>query len=144
MVGPDAPDRKTVLGKPPAAAINDRALDLPALSLAWSPDGRYLAVPVFHQSLGLQIVRADTGRVLKEIPDAYFPSWSPDSTKLAFVRGTDIQSLHCLDTNYGESNRADDVGHVVQPPVWSRDRRSVMVIVRRKGRQTIDRIGMVS
>jgi len=144
IVVQDAPDRKHVLVKQPAAAINDRALDLPALSLAWSPDGRYLAVPVFHQSLGLQIVRADTGRMLKEISDAYFPSWSPDSTKLAFVRGTDRQSLHCLDTNYGESNHADDIGHVVQAPVWSRDRRSVMVVVRRKGRQTIDRVGMVS
>jgi len=60
------------------------------------------------------------------------------------VRGNERQSLHCLDTNYGETNREDDIGQVVQPPVWARDKRSVMVVVRRKGRQTIDRIGLVS
>ncbi len=47
------------------------------------------------------ILRVDDGRILKEVPDAFLPSWSPDGTKLAFLRGGESQSLHYLDTNFG-------------------------------------------
>ncbi len=45
-------------------------VDPPALAkrtLAWSPDGRYLAVPASANSSELLVVRADTGMVLKTI-----------------------------------------------------------------------------
>jgi hypothetical protein len=131
----DSPDSKRIVSKQTQVETGLRPDDLPGLTLAWSSDGRYLAVPLFQQTMGIAIIRADDGRVLKEVPDAHLPTWSPDGTKLAFLRGGDLQSLHYLDTNFGTPRHLADIGQACQPPVWSRDRRSVMVVSRRKGRR---------
>src|SRR4051794_14164690 len=74
----EGPGRQRVLFGRPYSELDSKAGDLPALAPSWSPDGRYLAVPLFQQTLGLAIVRADNGRILKVINDAYWPAWSPD------------------------------------------------------------------
>lgn len=137
VVVQDAPDRKRVILSVPPADYHARVADLPALTLAWSPDGRYLAIPWYQQpgSLGLAIIRADNGRILKEVADAYLPSWAPDGTRLAFVRGGASQSLHVLDTTFGPSRQLADVGQVGQAPFWSRDKHWVMVVARRASRR---------
>ncbi len=127
----EAPDRKRVLLARPVDEFHARATDLPGLALAWSPDGRYLAVPVVQQTLSLGIIRADNGRLLKVIEDAYLPAWSPDGTKLAFVQGSDTESLHYIDQNFGPPRHLADIGQTSQAPVWYRDSRSVAVLARR-------------
>ena len=97
----EAPDRKRVVLARPVDEFHARATDLPGLGLAWSPDGRFLAVPLFQQTLSLGIIRADNGRLHKVIEDAYLPAWSPDGTKLAFVQGSDAESLHYIDRDFG-------------------------------------------
>jgi hypothetical protein len=135
VVVQDSPQSKRIVSKQTQHETGLRPDDVPGLTLAWSSDGRYLAIPLFQQTLGIAIVRADDGRVLKEVPDAFLPAWSPDGTKLAFLRGGDVQSLHYLDTNFGMPRHLADVGQASQPPVWSRDKRSVTVVSRRKGRR---------
>ena len=127
----EAPDRKRVVLARPVNEFHARATELPGLGLAWSPDGRYLAVPLFQQTLCLGIIRADNGRVLKVIEDAYLPAWSPDGTKLAFVQGSDAESLHYIEHDFGPPRHLADIGQTSQAPVWYRDSRSVAVLARR-------------
>ena len=128
----EAPDRKRVVLVRPVDEFHARATDLPGLGLAWSPDGRFLAVPLFQQTLSLGIIRADNGRVHKLIEDAYLPAWSPDGTKLAFVQGSDAESLHYIDTrDFGPPRHLADIGQTSQAPVWYRDSRSVAILARR-------------
>ena len=127
----EAPDRKRVVLVRSVDEFHARAEDLPGLGLAWSPDGRFLAVPLFQQSLSLGIIRADNGRLHKVIEDAYLPAWSPDGTKLAFVQGNDAESLHYIDRDFGAPRHLADIGHTSQAPVWYRDSRSVAILARR-------------
>jgi hypothetical protein len=129
----EAPDRKRVVLSRPLNEFQAHAAELPALSLVWSPDGRYLAVPLPLQTLSMGIIRADNGRLLKIIEDAYFPAWSPDGTKLAFVQGQghEAESLHYVDNSFGPSRRLLDIGQTSQAPVWYRDSRSVATLARR-------------
>ncbi|WP_406700833.1 biopolymer transporter Tol [Singulisphaera sp. Ch08] len=144
VVVQDSPESKRIVSKQVQVDAGLRPAELPGLTLAWSSDGRYLAIPLLQPTRGIAIVRVDDGRVLKEIPDACLPSWSPDGTKLAFLRGTEPQSLHYLDTNFGFPKHLADVGQVCQPPAWSRDKRSVMVVSRRKARAPKELAGMVT
>ncbi|AGA30306.1 TolB-like translocation protein [Singulisphaera acidiphila] len=144
VVVQDSPENKRIISRQAQVEAGLRPADLPGLTLAWSSDGRYLAIPLLQQTLGIAIIRVDDGRVLKEIPDACLPSWSPDGTKLAFLRGADLQSLHYLDTNFGTPRHLADIGQACQPPVWSRDKRSVMVVSRRKARPPKEPVGAVT
>ena len=144
VVVQDSPESKRIISKQGQVEAGLRPADLPGLTLAWSSDGRYLAIPLLQQTRGIAIVRADDGRVLKEIPDASLPSWSPDGTKLAFLRGAEVQSLHYLDTNFGMPRHLADIGQACQPPAWSRDKRSVMVVSRRQARPPKDPAGTVT
>lgn len=127
----EAPDRKRIIFSRPLDEFNSRAAGLPGLALAWSPDGRYLAIPLFQQTLTLGIIRADNGRVLKEIKDAYLPSWSPDGTKLAFVQGSEAETLQVIDQNFGPPRHLADIGQSSQAPAWARDSRSLAIVARR-------------
>jgi hypothetical protein len=120
--------RQRVLFSRPYSNLDARAGDLPSLSPSWSPDGRFLAVPVFQQSLGLAILRADNGRVLKLIEGGYWPSWSPDKTMLAFVHNSEPETLQCLDTNFGPPRTLAEIGQTSQPPVWTPDSRSLLIV----------------
>lgn len=144
VVVQDSLENQRILSKQGQIEVGLRPADLPGLIVAWSPDGRYLAIPLLQSTRGIAIIRADDGRILKEIPDASLPSWSPDGTKIAFVRGSEIQSLHYLDTNFGMPKHLGDIGQVCQPPSWSRDKRSVMVVSRRKARPPREPMGTVS
>jgi Tol biopolymer transport system component len=135
VVVQDAPGRKQVILSQPCDELARKSADLPAMALAWSPpEGRYLAVPVFRQTLGLAIIRSDNGRVLKVIEDASLPAWSPDGTKLAFVRGAENGSLQCLDSNFGPSRHLANVGRASRAPSWSRDSQTVAIVAHRRPR----------
>jgi Tol biopolymer transport system component len=107
---------------------------------AWSPDGRFIAVPVVHPA-GLAIVRAENGRVIKSIESASLPAWSHDSTRLFYIGSGDQDRLECLEDNLGSSRHLAEVGQADSPPMVARDGQSVVVL----GRTRLDRgVGSVA
>jgi hypothetical protein len=120
VVVQEASDRQRVVLSRSAHGWDGAGAALGALAPAWSPDGRFLAVPLFQQTLDLGIVRADNGRLLKVLEDAYWPAWSPDGKGplLAFVRGRQPQSLLCVDASFGAPRTLVELGETSQAPVW--------------------------
>ena len=103
-------------------------------AVAWSPDGRYLAVPVVNPNPAIKIIRADNGQVVCEENDAYWPSWSPDSARLAYLRGQGMPTLKILDTSFGPARDLPAIGKTFQPPQWAADSRSLYEMSVRSGR----------
>ena len=102
---------------------------------AWSPNGGYLA----YTTTGLNgsdsqiwVVNAD-GSNARQITSAsstapwefnFNPTWSPDSTKLAFrghAEGTADLDLHIIDADGTDQRRVSSTYHKATEPSWSPD-----------------------
>jgi WD40 repeat protein len=84
--GGSAPDLKRKVVVIPRRAGAPREIDVEPDVVAWSPDGRWLAI---GGTEGLQVVSADgreTRRIAEMDPPNAFTgiAWSPDSRRLAF------------------------------------------------------------
>jgi hypothetical protein len=134
IVVQDAPDHQRVIQTEVIREYKPEAAKLPALACVWSPDGRYLAVPHI-EPMGLAILRADNGRILKAIDDAFLPSWSPDATKLAFYRTGEPEGLYYVDANFGPPRHLADLTQASQAPVWERNGQSLLVVRRTEARR---------
>lgn len=125
----DGPGRRRIISSRPLGVLNAETGKLPGQAIAWSPDGRYLVIPQLNP-IGLSIVRADNGRQVNTINDAFLPSWSPDGGRLAFfMRGTG-DTLHCVDSPTGQPRLLAEVGQAGQAPAWTRDGLTVVVAAR--------------
>ncbi len=122
--------RRRVLASRPLAEIGAEAAGLPGQAIAWSPDGRYLAVPQLNP-LGLAILRADNGRQINAIPGGFLPSWAPDGGRLAFFARGAGDTLQYLDSALGQPRHLLEVGQASQAPAWSRDGSSIVVVTRK-------------
>ncbi len=122
--------RRRIVSSRPLTALDAEASRLPYQAIAWSPDGRYLAVPQL-EPMGLSILRADNGRAVNTIPDAFLPSWSPTGGRLAFYLRSGGHSLHYVDSALGQPRHLVDVGQAGQAPGWTRDGLSIFVVARR-------------
>ena len=98
VVVQDAPDRQRVIQSRTVAEPRPEARRLPHLAVAWSPDGRYLAVPQL-QPPGLAVLRVADGRLLKQLDDAFTPAWSPDGARLAYYRAGEPEGLELIDVH---------------------------------------------
>jgi WD40-like Beta Propeller Repeat len=126
----DGPGRRRVLSSRPLGILGSDASRLPGQAIAWSPDGRYLAIPQLNP-LGLAILRADNGRQVNTINDGFLPSWSPDGARLSFyMRGTG-DTLNCIDSPTGQPRLLAEVGQAGQAPAWSRDGLTLVVAARK-------------
>lgn len=122
--------RRRVVASRPLPEVRSGLDRLPGQAIAWSPDGRYLAIPQFRPQ-GVAIIRADNGRQVNAINDAFLPSWSPDGARLAFfIRGTS-DSLQCIDSILGQPRLLAEIGQAGQAPAWSRDGSTLLVVARR-------------
>lgn len=123
--------RRRVIATEPLATLDAESSKLPNQAIVWSPDGRYLAVPHLNP-MGLAILRADNGRLVQTIPDAFLPSWSPTGGRLAFFTRTGSSHLlNWIDSALGETHPLIDVGTASQAPAWTLDGMSVLVVSRR-------------
>ncbi|MBX6316673.1 MAG: PD40 domain-containing protein, partial [Isosphaeraceae bacterium] len=134
IVVQDAPDRRRVLQSRTIEGdeLPLQAPDLSTVAVAWSPDGHYLAVPQL-QPPGLALIRADNGRLLKEIAGAFLPAWSPDGGRLAFYRTGEPEGLYLLEmATLGEPRRLLDLpeANPLPAPIWTPDGQALIVIRR--------------
>ncbi len=132
IVVQDGPRHQRVISSEPfpTGELGAEATDLPDLSIAWSPDGRWLAVPRVNPR-GLAILKADNGRVVKTIDDSYLPAWSPDSRVLAYVHAGESDSLFCLTiAPLGAPRPMIDLGASASSiaPVWTRDGKAILAV----------------
>lgn len=123
----DGPTSRRVLCRQSFSEIKPEYSQITSTAPAWSPDGKYLAVPSIKPA-GLAIVRGDTGRIVKSLADATLPSWSPDGTKLAFIRSGEPEALYCLDAGFDSPRKLTEVGPIGQAPTWSRDGVHIMTV----------------
>ena len=117
----------------------------PLPSLAWSPDGRWIAVS--HREAGdlgeaLFLVSAQTGekRRLTRLPTDYYagdfmPAFSPDGRTLLFARfsGINLVKAHLLSLSedfepVGEAQPLKTDERFVSSPVWTLDGRYVLYL----------------
>jgi hypothetical protein len=124
--------RRTVATIPSAGDVSGFAAFLASTSPAWSPDGRYLAVPRPGPA-GFVIIRADTGRVLKTVDDGIWPAWSPDGGRVAYVRVGKDDALQVLESGWGPSRLLTELGTCATPPRWTSDGSCVLAVTRREG-----------
>jgi Tol biopolymer transport system component len=109
--------------------------------VAWSPDGKWLVVPDGRSSdavFGLFLVSVDTGekrRLTLPPPgyDDFDPTFSPDMTRLAFVRhsGPSAGDVYVLDFSRelqprGEPKRLTFDDRLTGSPAWTRDSRALL------------------
>jgi TolB protein len=95
-------------------------------TLAWSPDGKWLAFGAGRFSTGIElyIMEANTGLVRRITDNAYrddSPAWSPDSRRLVFTSAEDgYNRLYIIDIESGERHLLTNAtfGYM---PAWSPD-----------------------
>lgn len=102
---------------------------------SWSPDGQYLAFPRPGRTAAILIVLPEQGRVLKTLDRATLPSWSPDSSRMVFVRsardGSSKQTLQVIGHDFGAGRSLAELSDMTEPAAWSLDGQSVLVAARR-------------
>lgn len=101
--------------------------------VAWSPDGKQLAVMSFHPGVGeaLWVIDATTGRVehVVDVPSLSFEQrWSPDSSRIVFWTGHDVDVVTVA------TGSLETVASQAQDPAWSPDG-SKLAFVRKVTRQ---------
>ena len=124
--------KRRILSSRPLTALDGEVSRLANQAIAWSPDGRYLAVPQLDP-MGLVILRADNGRTVNVIPNAFLPSWSPTGGRLAFYVRSGGHSLQYIDQAIGQPHPLLEVGQATQAPGWSHDGTTLLVVARRDG-----------
>lgn len=134
--GPDAVARLEYVvqrGDDEQRVIATRPIDLaqagqlPAMRPAWSPDGRYLALPA-PGGVGFHVVRADNGRLMRAVDGGIWPSWSPDGARLAYVTAGASSAIEVVDAGFGPARRLGEPGRLFQAPCWSHDGQALWVV----------------
>jgi hypothetical protein len=85
----------------------------------WSPDGSRIATSVLDQGIAIFTPEGD---LLAQV-DGMWPSWSPDSARLAFFRD---RGLWVADATGANARRLTDASNFVMWPRWSADETQIV------------------
>jgi len=127
--------QRVVMTLPEITLDREQVATFCELKSSWSPDGQYLAIPRPGRIAAILIVLPEQGRVLKTLDRASLPSWSPDSSRMAFVRtardGSATQTLQVIGHDFGAGRPLEELSYMSEPASWSLDGQSVLVAARR-------------
>jgi len=127
--------QRVILTLPDITLDRDQLATFCELKASWSPDGQYLAVPRPGRTAAILIVLPEQGRVLKTLDRASLPSWSPDSSRLTFVRtardGSSTQTLQVIGHDFEAVRALAEFSEMSEPASWSQDGQSVLVAAQR-------------
>jgi hypothetical protein len=130
VVVQDAPDhRRVVRSEPFDGGVPVR---IGGLVPGWSPDGKLIAVRPPGQK-GIQIVRADTGRVVRTLETAIKSEWSPLDNRLSYVTAAPQAGLWVLDGVMATPRQLAVLStevDILPAPIWGRDAQSIMILRR--------------
>jgi len=136
VVVQDGLDRKRVVWSLPEFELDltTRAA-FPHVRPAWSADGDALAVPVPGRQPGITVVTTVDHKVLLSVPSAYCPVWSPDGTRLAFIRkagnSAKVVVVERQGSDFAAPHDVAPTGPVMAYPGWGGDGRSVLFVAER-------------
>jgi dipeptidyl aminopeptidase/acylaminoacyl peptidase len=136
VVVQDTLDRKRVVWTQPELELDpETRAALLHIRTAWSSDGVTLAIPVPGREPAITVVRTDVPKVVLALQHASCPSWSPDGSRLAFVRKTGrnakVVVVERQGEGFGATRDVAPTGPVLAPVGWAGDGRSVLLVSER-------------
>jgi hypothetical protein len=113
------------------AADGDSAL-LHRSGVSWSADGKYIVAPRVLP-LGIAILRAENGAIVRSIESAIHPAWAPTRGLFFIVPGNEAHRkfddrIEYLDTVLGTPRRLAASGRISGPLLVSKDGRNVLFL----------------
>ncbi len=126
----EGPTRRRVVVSRPLPEIGAEAARLPGQAIAWSPDGRYLAIPQLNP-LGLAIIRSDNGRLVNSSTMPSFLPGRPTGPGLPSSGGGPATRSIALTRLNGTPRLLAEVGQAGQAAAWTRDGLTVVVVARK-------------
>ncbi len=127
----------TRLEQPDAGLRHVMVLSHPFTGMAWSPDGRFIALnhirdEAENANWDIGIVGVASGEMVFETTHAAAdiqPAWSPDSTQLAFRSTRDGDAdIYIVEVNTGEIRQFTNDSGDESFPVWSPDGREIIYL----------------
>jgi Tol biopolymer transport system component/DNA-binding winged helix-turn-helix (wHTH) protein len=142
---------------PTTPGAPERILDLGDVvmrsgEVSWSADGRHIAFSgLSHTGSGSIYVMSPDDLEVSQLTDTpgsaedWGPAFSPDGSKLAFVRrsGEGPEQL-MISTANGQNERvlAGDAGRVAGPPAWTSDGQSIVFASSREGNPSLRKVSV--
>jgi hypothetical protein len=102
---------------------------LPTHAVAWSSHDAWLALPS-PSGRDLLVVTVDEGKLIREIPAARAPAWSPDDLRLAYFKTSLPAGVEWIDlAEETPPRRLIDVDQPerLTPPIWTSDGKGLLV-----------------
>jgi hypothetical protein len=129
-------DRKRVIWSSTDAELDAHTrATFPLASCAWSPDGKFLAIPRPGAGPAVEIVRIDTKKPVLQLDQALLPTWSPDCSTIAYVRANDdhygLYVVEHHDESFTTPRPLMPIGPLPSRPLWASDSRSIFIVVDR-------------
>ncbi len=135
--------KRTVFTIPDFELDPEARADFTHAVASWSPDDQFLAFPKPGRTPAILILRVESRKLLQTIDRAGRPVWSPDGSRLAFIRQDvpDENNLQVFERHghgFVTARPLIDVGRVKSQPSWSGDARSIFIVAGRGAARPTD------
>ena len=99
--------------------------------LAWSPDGARIALELRDDATHVGVLDLATG-ALADLGPGFVPKWSPDGTRLTFIRdAADEVDIYVMDADGGNVVQVTDDPAFDTFPIWSPDGKTILFMTGR-------------